>query len=87
MKEDFHAGRIGVRRVEDWDKDNYDRRNLTFSFAGGEDGSWTIDIRVQDTASSTLAALERLGDGDPSSAPDTLAVPTDRPAATAVPVE
>ena len=60
VKEDFHAGRIGVRRVEDWDKDNYDRRNLTFSFAGGEDGSWTIDIRVQDTASSTLAALERL---------------------------
>ena len=97
VKEDFHAGRIGVRRVEDWDKDTYDRRNLTFSFAGGEDGSWSIDIRVQDTASSTLAVLERLGtqeDGepaqDPSSAgvPDTEAgYPAMEPVPTAEPVE
>ena len=60
VKEDFWAGRIGVRRVADWDNGNKDLRNLTFSFAAAENYGWTISIRVQDTASSTLAALERL---------------------------
>lgn len=88
VKEDFHAGRIGVRRVADWDKENYDRRNLNFSFAGGENDSWGVEIRVQDTASSTLAALERLeaqeaGDETDPGLPDTGAVP----APIAVPVE
>lgn len=60
VKEDFQAGRIGVRRVEDWDKSYYDRNALNFSFAGEDGGYWSINIRVQDTASSTLAVLERL---------------------------
>ena len=61
VKEDFQAGRIGVRRVEDWDKYVYDRNNLNFQFDNGENVSFWIDIRVQDTASSTRSALERLG--------------------------
>ena len=60
VKEDFWAGRIGVRRVEDWDNGDRGRHRLTFSFAAAEDYGWAIDIRVQDTASSTLAVLERL---------------------------
>lgn len=60
VKEDFQAGRIGVRRVEDWDKSYYDRNVLNFSFAGEDGGYWSISIRVQDTAASTLMALERL---------------------------
>ena len=60
VKEDFWAGRIGVRRVADYDNGYRGRHDLTFSFAAEEDYGWTIDIRVQDTASSTLAALERL---------------------------
>ncbi len=60
VKEDFQAGRIGVRRVEDWNRNAFERRNLTVSFAGGENDTCSIEIRVQDTASSTLAALERL---------------------------
>ncbi len=65
VKEDFRAGRIGVRRVEDYDKDRWDRNNLSFSIAypseySDVDAYLNIDIRVQDTASSTLAVLERL---------------------------
>ena len=56
VKEDFQAGRIGVRRVEDWDKYVYDRNNLNFQFDNGENVSFWIDIRVQDTASSTRSA-------------------------------
>ena len=50
-----------MRRVEDWDKYVYDRNNLNFQFDNGENVSFWIDIRVQDTASSTRSALERLG--------------------------
>lgn len=60
VKEDFRAGRIGVRRVADWDNGGKDLRSLTFSFAAEADYGWTVTIRVQDTASSTLAVLERL---------------------------
>ena len=61
VKEDFQAGRIGVRRVADWDKNSLEnQRSLTFSFAVEDKYGWHIDIRVQDTASSTLAVLERL---------------------------
>lgn len=61
VKEDFLAGRIGVRRVEDWQRISQEGGSLSFSFAGGENGYWNIRIRVQDTASSTLAVLKRLG--------------------------
>ena len=61
VKEDFQAGRIGVRRVADWDKNSLEnQRSLTFSFAVEDKYGWHIDIRVQDTASSTLAVMERL---------------------------
>lgn len=60
VKEDFWAGRVGVRRVADWDNGNKDLHNLTFSFAAEENYGWAVTIRVQDTASSTLAVLERL---------------------------
>ena len=64
VKEDFQAGRIGVRRVKDWQKSTFDRHNLQFQFSDGSYGSWWIDIRVQDTASSTLAVLEELANQD-----------------------
>lgn len=59
VREDFQAGRIGVRRVQDWNR-AYDRHNLYFTFAGEGNARWSVDIRVQDTAASTLAVLERL---------------------------
>ena len=60
MKEDFQAGRIGVRRVEDWNTFFHDENNLYITFAGEGNEGRTINIRVQDTASSTLAVLGRL---------------------------
>ena len=63
VKEDFQAGRIGVRRVEDWDKYVQGRRNLNFQFSNEKNASFWIEIRVQDTASSTLAVLAQLGEG------------------------
>ena len=60
MKEDFQAGRIGVRRVEDWDSRINGPRNLQFQFSNDTNASLWIEIRVQDTASSTLAALAEL---------------------------
>ena len=63
VKEDFQAGRIGVRRVEDWDKYVQGRHNLQFQFSNDVDASLRIEIRVQDTASSTLAVLAQLGEG------------------------
>ena len=60
VKEDFQAGRIGVRRVEDWAERKNGARNLVFQFRDEEDRGFQIDIRVQDTASSTLAVLEEL---------------------------
>lgn len=63
VKEDFQAGRIGVRRVEDWDKYVQGRRNLNFQFSNDVNANFWIEIRVQDTASSTLAVLAQLGEG------------------------
>lgn len=60
VKEDFFAGRIGVRTLS---RDNGGReyeRDIRFVAANEDDGQWSVTIFVQDTASSTLAALERL---------------------------
>ena len=72
VKEDFKAGRIGVRKVDGQNNWGEQQRELDFQFVGsGKVGSgtrnWWIRIYVQDTASSTLAVLERLaaqGAGD-----------------------
>ena len=62
VKEDFLAGRIGVRRVDGgWDR-NYERE-IYFSAVGSEGQGTSLRIFVQDTASSTLAALETLEQG------------------------
>ena len=74
VKEDFQAGRIGVRRVEDWAERKNGARNLVFQFSNEEDWGFQIDIRVQDTASSTLAVLAELeqeGAGSASGESDT----------------
>ena len=63
VKEDFQAGRIGVRRVEDWQNSRYTQNHLRFSFAAVDQPGMGIYIRVQDTASSTLAVLAQLGEG------------------------
>lgn len=103
VKEDFQAGRIGVRRVEDWDTSFYGEDNLYFTFAGEDDHNWTINIRVQDTAASTLMALERLeaegeilaalerleaqGAGTDVEPPSQALVPDTEPVPTAEPLE
>ena len=46
--------------MEDWDSRIYERRNLNFQFSDGNDRNLWIEIRVQDTASSTLAVLAEL---------------------------
>lgn len=69
VKEDFFAGRIGVFRVDDeehWHGGSPDN-NLSFSATGPEDAeghrpSAHVTIAIQDTASSTLAALEGMAD-------------------------
>ena len=67
VKEDFFAGRIGVRRVDDEDHWYYGNRmdDLSFYAELSTDGSyrhWSVEIALQDTASSTLAALEEMAD-------------------------
>lgn len=65
VKDDFFAGRIGVRRVDDeenWHGGAWDD-SLHFSATGPEDADGRradvyISIALQDTASGTLAALE-----------------------------
>ncbi len=60
MKEDFFAGRIAVRRVEDeehWYGGSL-RNYLMFEAATKAGGSFYVQISLQDTATSTLAALE-----------------------------
>ena len=49
--------------MEDWDKYVQGRHNLQFQFSNDVDASLRIEIRVQDTASSTLAVLAQLGEG------------------------
>lgn len=86
VKEDFQAGRIGVRMVNGNNNLGAYQRSLNFSFvptrkAENPDptqaGSWWIEISVQDTASSTRAVLQRLaeeGAGD-KAGPSDQAVP------------
>lgn len=60
MKEDFFAGRIAVRRVDDeehWYGGSL-RNYLMFEAATKAGGSFYVQISLQDTATSTLAALE-----------------------------
>lgn len=69
VKEDFFASRIGAFRLDDeehWYGGSPDS-NLSFSAAGPEDAnghrpSAYVTITLQDTASSTLAALEEMAD-------------------------
>ncbi len=62
VKEDFFAGRIGVRSVTH----PYDGggrtggRSIIFQAENDDNYVWSVNICVQDTASSTLAVLERL---------------------------
>ena len=61
VKEDFFAGRIGVRELagRDYNTRQYDR-TLCFEAENGEGYLNRVRIFVQDSASSTLAVLERL---------------------------
>lgn len=61
VKEDFFAGRIGVRELagRDYNTRQYDR-TLRFEAENGEGYLNRVRIFVQDSASSTLAVLERL---------------------------
>ncbi len=61
VKEDFFAGRIGVRTLTGGDDNTrqYDR-TLRFKAENGEGYLNRVRIFVQDSASSTLAVLERL---------------------------
>ena len=62
VKEDFFAGRIGVRALsgDDGDSGRSYERYIRFEMASEDGYSWSVTIFVQDTASSTLAVLEML---------------------------
>lgn len=65
VKEDFFAGRIGVRRVDDESRWHGGPVEGSLEFCSGdapEGGYYTVQIALQDTASSTLAALEGMAD-------------------------
>lgn len=67
VKEDFKAGRIGVRRVDDQNNWVAQQRGLSFYFVGtgktpNSTQNWWINIYVQDTAASTRAVLQRLAE-------------------------
>lgn len=69
VKEDFFAGRIGVRRVDDderWHGGPVEDSLNFFSGAvpldNGFNTSYNVQIALQDTATSTLAALDALAD-------------------------
>ena len=66
VKEDFFAGRIGVRRVTadrwgDYDWKNHAYLYFNSDYRGGY-GSYYIRIILSDTATSTQAALEEMAD-------------------------
>ena len=75
VKEDFFAGRIGVRRVAANQGDDYRRENyLNFRLNDqGGYGNYYIGIALSDSAASTLAALEELA----PYGPDTEVMPID----------
>lgn len=65
VKEDFFAGRIGVRRVDDEAHWHHGPAENSLTFVSGETPEgWvcTVEIALQDTASSTLAALSALSE-------------------------
>ncbi len=65
VKEDFFAGRIGVRRVDDEARWHGGPEEDSLEFCSGdapEGGYYTVQIALQDTASSTRAALEGMAD-------------------------
>lgn len=65
VKEDFFAGRIGVRRVDDeerWHGGSAESSLVFYSSDAPEGGYYTVQIALQDTASSTLSALAELED-------------------------
>lgn len=76
VKEDFFAGRIGVRRLDDrasWYAAG-PAESLSFAVAGLMGGSgWYVTIALQDTASNTLALLDTLPEpaGSAGGLPDT----------------
>lgn len=64
VEEDFQAGRIGVRTVTSEELLNYENKDTLVFLANNPTGGnvvWQVKIALQDTASSTLAELERLG--------------------------
>lgn len=63
VEEDFQAGRIGVRTVISEELLNYENKDTLVFWANdpaGGTGVRRVEIALQDTASSTLAELERL---------------------------
>ena len=69
MKEDFFAGRIGVRRVtagdkwgDTWYDGNRSEDYLFFQSNYQNDGYYNVSIALNGTAASTRAALEELAD-------------------------
>ena len=63
VREDYRAGRIGVRDLSQWDPYTYNRdyeRVIRFTLVDGTGRQSSVSIAVQDTASSTFAALEEL---------------------------
>lgn len=65
VKEDFFAGRIGVRRVDDRERWHGRPAEDSLSFVSGETpngGYYNVHIALQDSATSTLVALEGLAD-------------------------
>ena len=61
MKEDFFAGRIGVRRVGSERNYGSPDESLFFTVEKGE-AAWNVHIAIQDGSTSTLAALEEMAD-------------------------
>ena len=65
VKEDFFAGRIGVRTLSEGNSQSYERgyeRDVSFVVANEDGYQWEVTIFVQDTASSALAVLEELAE-------------------------
>ncbi|MDE6589257.1 MAG: hypothetical protein K2K53_02690, partial [Oscillospiraceae bacterium] len=64
VKEDFFAGRIGVRRLDDKEHWNGGSREASLYFTATDpvrgQGAYRVSITLQKTASSTIAELRRL---------------------------
>ena len=62
VKEDFFAGRIGVRRVGEERNHGSPDESLLFTTEDTNQGYYSIRIAIQDGSTSTLAALEEMAD-------------------------